>query len=237
MQEPLKILFYEENGNPIDYRCIRRFVYAFPKSYHEVVGEIIENSRNLNRGVFEKNIARLMPPFKMTRRGAFRGVKMDENNNPKDPCGVIDSCWNQVKDKLPNLKEDIPMNTSRLRNRALVELSAKSRNDIIRETSKLFEKLRKVTVKTDIGKKSEVGPVGASKVLFAVLPEIALPVDNAEWDNVFKTKDYKKVLTKMANEIIEWEDRTRQKLEDIDQKLTWPAVFNVMAMAARPLRI
>jgi len=234
MQEPLKILFYEENGNPIDYRCIRQFVYAFPKSYHDVVARIIENSKSLNHEVFERNIAILMPPFKMTRRGAFHDVKMDEKNVPRDPNGVIDSCWNQVEDELPNLKEDIPMNTSRLRNRALVELSATSRNDIIRETSKLFEKLRKVTVKTDIGKTSKVGPVGASKVLFAVLPEIALPVDNAEWKHVFKTKDYGQILTKMTDEIIEWEDKTETKLEDINPKLTWPAVYNVMAMAVRP---
>lgn len=234
MQEPLKILFYEENGNPIDYRCIRRFVYAFPKSYHEVVGEIIENSRDLNRRVFEKNIARLMPPFKMTRRGAFYGVKMDENNNPKDPYGVIGSCWNKVEKDLLKLKKDISKSSDRLRNRVLAELSEPLRNDTVREVSKLFEKLRKVAVKTNARKKSEVGLVGASKILFAVLPEIALPVDNSEWDNVFKTENYGNVLTTMAKEIIDWEDETRKKLKDIDQNLTWPAVYNVMAMAVRP---
>lgn len=234
MQEPLKILSYEENGNPIDYRCIKRFVHAFPKSYHEVVGEIIENSRNLNRGIFEKNIARLMPPFKMTRRGAFCGVRVNENDQPCDPKGVIESCWNEVEDKLLKLKEDIAKNSGRLRNRVLVELSATSRNDVIKETAKLFERLQRVSVEIETGKRSKVGPVGASKVLFAVLPEIALPVDNAEWKHVFKTKDYGQILTKMTNEIVEWEDKTETKLEDINPKLTWPAVYNVMAMAVRP---
>jgi len=132
------------------------------------------------------------------------------------------------------LKKVITESSGRLRNRVLAELSEPLRNDMVIEVSKLFEKLRKVAVKTNARKKSEVGLVGASKILFAVLPEIALPVDNSEWENVFKTENYGNVLTTMAKEIIDWEDETRKKLKDIDQKLTWPAVYNVMAMAVRP---
>lgn len=228
MQEPFKILFYEENRNPIDYRCIRRFVYAFPKSYHEVVGKIIENSRRLSPDAFKYNVALLMPSFRMTRVGAFHRIRVDKEDQPHDPNGVIDHCWKVIGKELQNIKAYLE-EAHGVRNRVLADLSQASASNVIEMVSESFVKLCGIDVKA-----GRISPVGASKVLFAVLPEIALPVDNAEWKHVFKTKDYGKVLTKMTNEIIEWRDRTGKKLEDIDSKLTWPAVYNVMAMAARP---
>ena len=80
------------------------------------------------------------------------------------------------------------------------------------------------------------GLVGASKVLFAVLPEVALPVDNAEWKKVFRTIDYRDIITTMTEEIVEWEKNTRTRLNACDPGdcLTLPAIYNVMAMEARP---
>ena len=37
--------------------------------------------------------------------------------------------------------------------------------------------------------KTSYGLVGASKILFAVLPEIVLPIDNSQWLHLFKTVD------------------------------------------------
>jgi hypothetical protein len=83
---------------------------------------------------------------------------------------------------------------------------------------------------------SNVGRVGASKILFAIFPEIALPIDNSEWDNVFRTHYYGKVLKLMAEEITSWEDKSKIHLETLDKNspTTLVSVYNVMAMNARP---
>jgi hypothetical protein len=112
-------------------------------------------------------------------------------------------------------------------------LSEKLRNLVFSKTAELFDKLE--WTKTE---GIDIGRVGASKILFAVFPEIALPVDNAEWDDVFRTHNYGKVLSLMADEIKEWENKTGNHLETLDLNpcATLPSVYNVMAMRARPKR-
>jgi hypothetical protein len=81
------------------------------------------------------------------------------------------------------------------------------------------------------------GLVGASKILFSVLPEIVLPVDNSEWLHVFKTVDLGDVLHRMVYDIQKWEGITGIQLNDLDylkRLTTLPSVYNVMAMDARP---
>lgn len=81
------------------------------------------------------------------------------------------------------------------------------------------------------------GLVAASKILFAIFPEIVLPVDNAEWKLLFKTVDLSDVIKNMAQEIKKWEKMTGQQLTDcekIGRPTTLPAIYNVMAMRARP---
>ncbi len=229
MHESFKILFYE-NGDPINYRCIKRFVCAFSKSYQEVVEKVMEKSVVCNRDVFRSNVATLMPSFKMTRRGAFHGVKIDRGV-VSDPKGAIDLCWDRVGVQLQKLRNYIDENTCRSRNRVLADLLPTSKKYIIEKTTDLFEELRKIPVES-----SRVGYVGASKVLFAIFPETALPVDNSEWDHVFETKDYREILSTMVDEIDEWEKKSRMHLDNIDPKSTLPEIYNVMAMAARPLR-
>ena len=229
MRESFRILFYEK-GDPIDPCCIRRFICAFPETYQKVVEKIIEKSERLDKEVFECNVATLMPSFKMTRVGAFHGVKIDKKGIVSDPNGVIDLCWKRVGDELQKLKGYITDKSCGVRNRVLADLSQTSKDYVIKKSSELFEQLRKVPVKT-----SKVGRVGASKVLFATLPEIALPVDNVEWKYVFKTKEYREILSTMANEISEWERKTRTQLETLAPKVTLPGIYNVMAMAARRL--
>jgi hypothetical protein len=84
--------------------------------------------------------------------------------------------------------------------------------------------------------RSTSGRVGASKVLFAVLPEIALPVDTAQWKGVFPTTDYGDIIESMSAEIARWEENTGNHLDSCDPSYpvtTLPAVYNVMAMKAR----
>ena len=77
---------------------------------------------------------------------------------------------------------------------------------------------------------------GASKILFAVLPEIVLPVDNKQWLDVFRTVDLGDVINCMVCDIQEWESATHSKLNEMDKQrrlTTLPSVYNVMAMGAR----
>ena len=103
--------------------------------------------------------------------------------------------------------------------------------DVFRITSDLFDRPEWTEIKG-----SDIGRVGASKILFSVFPEIALPVDNSEWDNLFRTHDYEKILQLMTDEIIEWENESKVNLETLypNSPTTLPSVYNVMAMKARP---
>jgi hypothetical protein len=110
-------------------------------------------------------------------------------------------------------------------------LSKDSRNYVVAKTSDLFDKLEWTAIEG-----SDIGRVGASKILFAVFPEMALPIDNAGWDHVFRTHNYGKVLSIMIDEINEWEKISKTHLETLDSNpmAMLPSVYNVIAMAARP---
>ena len=84
--------------------------------------------------------------------------------------------------------------------------------------------------------KTSYGLVGASKILFAVLPEIVMPIDNKQWVSVFQTVDLGDALKYMVSDIENWEEATGKKLDEIDKSghlSTLPSIYNVMAMAAR----
>jgi len=224
-----KVLFHK-NGSPIDVPRIKLLVSEFSESYDKVVKKIIVDSKTLNRDTFRSNVATLMPSFRMTRnpKYVFHGVKI-QGGTVLDPKHALDICWTQVNGELQDLKKHISENTSD-RSRAILELSPESRNHVIGKVSELFEKLKWTSVND-----SDVGRVGASKILFAVLPEIALPVDNAEWDFVFRTDNYGRVLSTMIDETKEWEAKSQTLFESLDSPpTTIPSIYNVMAMAARP---
>lgn len=230
MPLPFKILF-DNNGNPIDIQRIQHELSTFSKSYEKVVKIIINNSVSLDKDVLRFNVATLMPSFGMTRRGVFHRMKI-EKGIPIDPKHALDECWSQFGDELKNLKKRINKNISK-RSRTILELSEDSRNYVVTKASDLFDKMEWTAIQG-----SDIGHVGPSKILFAVFPEMALPVDNAEWDHVFRTHNYGKVLSIMINEINEWEKKSKKHLETLDSNpmITLPSVYNVMAMSARPKR-
>lgn len=225
--ERFKVLF-NKNGSQIDIAHIKLLVSEFSESYERVVKKVIANSTTLSRDTFRSNVATLMPSFRMTRRGAFHGLKIVDGKI-RDPNRALEICWMKVNNELQDLKRYVSENTSD-RSRAVLELSPESRNSVIGKASKLFEKLKWTSIKD-----SDIGRVGASKILFAVLPEIALPVDNAEWDSVFRTDNYGEVLSTMIDEVNEWEAKSQTPLENLDSPpTTVPSIYNVMAMEARP---
>lgn len=226
-----KVLFYDD-GDPIDQRAIRRFLFSFSRAYTATVQTIIPNSERIDEHAFKFNIARLMPSFGMTRNGAFWKLRLQQDGGINDPRHVTDLCWKGAGEKIKSIKAYIQQYTKAERSRVIGELPQGPRDYVIKETSGLFDVLSKIQVEN-----SFIGPVGASKVLFSVLPEVALPVDNAEWDSVFETDSYEQVLRLMVTEIKEWEQKTGRKLEESDTHkfTTLPSIYNVMAMSARPL--
>lgn len=230
MNKDFMVLFYEDN-EPINPRCVKRFVCSFPKGYQEAVRVIIENSERMNEEVFNFNVAKLLSSFKMTRRGALRGIKIEEGQS-QDPKDVIRKCWVKVGKKVQALHQFRRKNQSGKRGRILVSFSPELRERITAMTSEVFENLRGVALE-----KGKISPVAASKIAFAAFPEAALPVDNAEWKSVFETSNYQRILSRMIDEIEAWEEKCSVQLESLDPnpRATLPGVYNVMAMVARPL--
>jgi hypothetical protein len=226
---PFHILFDISSGNPIDASSTQQKIIGFSESYDTVVKKIIGGSVHLDEDSFKTNLATLLPSFGMTRNSLFRGLKI-KKNTVVGPIHVLDKCWTESRDKLQDLKQEMCKNVSVDRSRAILELQAEPKNRVIAKMSRLCDKLEWTTIS---GRR--IGRVGASKILFAVLPEAALPVDNDEWDHVFKTHSYGKVLSTMIEEINEWERNCKLHLEMLDSKLptTVTSIYNVMAMSER----
>lgn len=226
----MKILFTKK-GHPRAAKELKTCVESFGGGYNRIVCKIIESSKDgLDKEVFRQNAAILMPNFLMTRAGPFRGVGFVDGT-VKDPNGQIAACWDAIGERTIQLRGVVDEQRRGSRTRGLVEMSRTAQEEVASELWHLLNRLSPVC-----WTENSFGLVGASKVLFAVLPEVALPVDNAEWKKVFRTIDYRDIITTMAEEIVEWEKRTKTKLDSCDPYdcLTLPGIYNVMAMEARP---
>ena len=226
----MKILF-NKKGKPIKPGAISLAISNFGNSYNETVQDIIVHSRNgVDRKIFFENVAKLMSNFKMTRQGPFKGIYYTDGK-VIDPNGQIAACWKGVGDSAIKLREFLDEKRTGSRARVLVEMSHSAQKEVASELWNMFKRL----VSLCMGKYT-LGLVAASKVLFSVFPEVAQPIDNAEWRNVFKTIDYGDIILLMASEIAEWEQRSETHLESCDPHkiTTLPSVYNVMAMKARP---
>ena len=226
----MKILF-SKRGHPRTAKEIKTCVESFGGGYNRIVCRVIESSEDgLNKDVFRQNVAILMPNFLMTRAGPFKGVAFI-HGIVKDSKGQIAACWDVIGERTVQLRGFVDEQRPGSRTRGLVEMSRTAQEEVASELWHLLNRLSPVC-----WTENSFGLVGASKVLFAVLPEVALPVDNAEWKKVFRTIDYRDIITTMAEEIREWEKRTKTKLDSCDPHscLTLPGIYNVMAMKARP---
>jgi len=180
--------------------------------------------------VFVRCTARILSSFGMTRAGPFKGVKIAENGNVNGKQILFD-CWNQIGDGLLEIRKSVS-NSGYSRDRYLLELNKPERERLLVEIWLIAKRLLPFTMG-----KTSYGLVGASKILFAVLPEIVLPVDNNQWLKLFKTVDIGDVINRMAIDIQEWENSTQHRFNEMDHSrmlITLPSVYNVMAMDARP---
>ena len=225
-------LLFNLEGRAITSDEIREKIAKFGFGYKKATQEIIQNSKVLDKDgeVFVRCTARILSSFGMTRSGPFKGVKMAENGNVNGK-QILLKCWNQIGDGLIEVRKSVS-NSDYSRDRYLLELSMPERERLLAKIWLITKRLLPFTMG-----KTSYGLVGASKILFAVLPEIVLPVDNNQWLKVFKTVDIGDVINRMAIDIQEWENITKHRLNEMDHSrmlTTLPSVYNVMAMDARP---
>jgi len=220
---PLPILM-DNKGQAIDPDKISNKIEKFGNSYNNPVKKIIAKSKKLDKDgkEFFECATLILTKFGMARSGPFHEKNRDKN---------LRRCWDEAGAGLLEINK-LVLNSDLSRDRYLLELNDKEREELIVKIWFLTKKLLPITMS-----KSSYGLVGASKILFSVLPEIALPVDNTEWLQVFKTVDLGDVLCYMVSDIQNWESQTGRPLNELDRSkrlTTLPSVYNVMAMAARP---
>lgn len=227
----MKVLF-DSSGNPYPGAYIKQCVSAFGEGYSEAVQIIIRRSKDrVDKDIFLKSSAKLMSSFKMTRSGPFKGVGMPGAKNLDNDRGVLSASWEAIAESVLELKEFLISRPNTTRSRVLVEILEIERSQVAEKLWGMFKRLLPLCMS-----KTSLGLVGASKLLFSVLPEVALPVDNNQWRKLFKTVDYSDVICLMGNEIIEWERLSGKRIDECDPNSTLPAIYNVMAMEAREVK-
>ncbi len=227
-------ILFDAEGHVITPDEISKKIIDFEDGYKNATQEIIQNSKVLDKNgeVFIKCAARILSSFGMTRGGPFKGVGIAKNGNVNDKGKeILPKCWNKIGDHLIEIHNSV-LGSGCSRDRYLLELSKPRREELIAEICLITKRLLPFTMG-----KTSYGLVGASKILFAVLPEIVLPVDNVQWLYVFKTVDIGDIIHCMIGDIQQWERITERQLNEMDHSkrlTTLPSVYNVMAMNARP---
>jgi len=223
-----KLLFNENQAKTPDE--IRELIAGF--RYKEAVQEIIEKSNRLldrDGEVFLACTARILSNFGMTRAGPFKGVGITKSGNIKGR-EILVQCWSEIGDDLIEIRRSV-INSGYSRDRFLLELSKREFDRLIAQIWVMTKRLLPLTMG-----KTSYGLVGASKILFAVLPEIVLPVDSQQWLQLFKTVDIGDIIKRMRSDIQQWEGITHRSLNEMDDSrmlTTLPSVYNVITMNAR----
>lgn len=228
----MKVLF-DNSGNPHPKAYIEKFLEKFGRSYSLTVQEIIGATHDrIDKGIFLNNAAKLMSNFKMTRRGPFKGVRVFNRKGFDNDRGILSESWKAIGESVLDLKKFLISRPNATRERVLVEISEVERKQVAGKLWYMFKQLLPLCMS-----ETSLGLVGASKLLFSVFPEVALPVDNNQWRKLFQTVDYSDVICLMANEVIEWERLLGQKIDACDRNIsTLPSIYNVMAMGAREVK-
>ena len=217
-------ILFDKNGVALTPDRVISRIKGFGDSYLNATKDIIRDSQVLDKEgtVFIKCASRILSNFGMTRRGIFHDRLME----------TLINCWQTIGPNLLDINSSI-LNRGVSRGRFLLEINEDEREVLISEIWSMTKALLPFTMS-----KSSYGLVGASKILFSVLPEIVLPTDNNQWMRLFKTVDLGDIIRFMVKDIQKWEASTNKQLNDLDPSRrlsTLPSVYNVIAMAARPL--
>lgn len=218
-------ILFDMNGSPMPKNEVIHKIKEFKEAYKNVSRDIIRDSRVLDEEgkVFFNCTSRLLPSFGMSRKGPF---------DKKHIKGNLHACWHAIGTNLLETNRFI-VSRGLLRERFLLEIDEFTFKDLISKIWRITKDILPIS-----WTEKSFGLVGASKVLFSVLPELVLPVDNVQWKKMFKTVDLGDVIRFMAQDIQRWEAKTNVHLNSLDptgRLSTLPAVYNVVAMAARPI--
>ncbi len=192
-----RILFTSDN-RPITPEKVHNKIASFGDSYINATYKIIQDSKELDIDgkVFIKCASLILSSFGMTRSGPF---KKGRTKN------ILLDCWSEVGSGIIEIKNSV-LQSGCSRDRLLLELDQQQLEELIVNIWIIMKKLLPFTMG-----KTTYGLVGASKMLFAVLPEIVLPIDNSQWLRVFKTVDIGDVIRRMVFDIQHWERHHRRK--------------------------
>ncbi len=223
-------VLFDKQGHVVTPEEISETIVAFGNKYNNATRDIIRDSRALDEGgkTFIKCASLILSSFGMTRSGPFKGEWVA---GKKDREKLLSECWGAIGGQLLEVKRSV-LESGFSRDRYLLELGEPERYQLTGKVWLMTKQLLPFTTG-----KTSYGLVGASKIIFSVLPEIALPVDNAQWRHVFKTVDLGDVIKWMVSDIQRWERITGRQLNEVDHSkrlTTLPSVYNVMAMGARP---
>jgi hypothetical protein len=216
-------ILVDENKNATSPNNIFKLINDFGESYINTTYQIIGDSKSLDQNgeTFVKCASLILSNFGMTRRGVFS----------KNIQETLQACWDKTGKSLMDIKNQIN-DSGKFRDRYLLEISETELDELTARIWSMTKDLLPITMS-----KGSYGLVGASKILFSVLPELVLPIDNQQWMQLFKTVDLGDVIQFMAQDIHKWESATGERLNLMDPSgrlSTLPAVYNIVAMAARP---
>lgn len=224
----MKILF-EPSGKPRSSIYISYCVAMRERHYSQAIQEITKGTENLiDFSVFSRNAVRLLVSSKMTRRGPFQGVRI-VRGEIHDPEAVLDKVWDAIGKPTVELKSLLFDAGVQNRSRILVEMAQPMMDSISTNLWKMFKRLLPLCLGVNT-----IGLTAASKILFSIFPEIALPVEKSQWKDLFQTVDYTDIIYLMRAEISEWEKRSQKMLNECDPLgcLTLPVFYNAAALIA-----
>ena len=216
-------ILFSADGKQLPINQVVDIVNHFGESYSNTTSSIIKESCSLDEkgDALHSCAASILSNFGMTRQGIFKNRLED----------TLTKCWEEIGLCIIEQKNQI-LDSHLSRNRFIIDINDQDREETIHRVWEMTKRILPYTMSP-----SSYGLVGASKILFSVLPEIVVPVDNVQWKQLFKTVDLGDVIKFMVTDIRKWEDTTKVQLDTVDKqrRLTpIPSIYNAIAMEMRP---
>ena len=224
----MKVLF-ESSGRPHSLIYISYCMAMRRGPYSQAIQEIIQSTEKLiDFNIFSMNAAKIMAASKMNQRGPFQGISITRGKI-HDPAGMLCAIWDAICRPACELKSILKNSPMQKRQRLLVDMTEHKFENVADDLWKIFKRLIPFCMGVNT-----LGLTAASKLLFSVFPEIALPAEKVQWKELFQTIDFTDVIRLMRNEISEWERESRHVLNECDpsNSATLPEIFNAVALRA-----